>query len=181
MKSVPDPAPEPVAIDGDTPTLRLFALLEVIASQRPVLLAAKPGRGNRPAQAHAAPHAAAAGKRRHAAARSDGRQYGTGVRLRRLAENLLLNTPCMARAMPCCARWSTRSAKAATSPRCPAARCSTSTAWRPRAAALLPAFGLARAGALLGQRQALPGADDARTAPAPAGTCATGALHAQAR
>ena len=58
-----------VEVDGDTPTLRLFALLEVIASQGPAVLAAGPGRGDRAAEADAAPHAAAARRRRPAAAR----------------------------------------------------------------------------------------------------------------
>jgi hypothetical protein len=40
--------------------------------------------------------------------------------------------------------------------------------------------GLARAGALLGQRQAVPESDGSRPAPAPAGPCAAGGLHARA-
>ena len=53
---------------------------------------------------------------------SDGRHYGTGVRLRRLAENLLLNDTLHGARHAVLRTWSTRSARAATSPRCRAAR-----------------------------------------------------------
>jgi len=52
----------------------------------------------------------------------DGRHYGTGVRLRRLAENLLLNDTHHGARHAVLRHLSTRSAKAATSRRCRAAR-----------------------------------------------------------
>ncbi len=82
---------DPVEINGDTPTLRLFALLEVIASKDQYFSlqsladetdVPKPTLHRMLQQLENA----------HLLERSsDGRQYGTGVRLRRLAENLLLN------------------------------------------------------------------------------------------
>ena len=81
----------PIELHGDTPTLRLFALLEVIASKdqyfslqslvdetglpKPTL--------HRMLQQLETAHLLERG--------GDGRLFGTGVRLRRLAENLLLN------------------------------------------------------------------------------------------
>ena len=85
------PKSDPVEINGDTPTLRLFALLEVIASKDQYFSlqsladetdVPKPTLHRMLQQLENA----------HLLERSgDGRQYGTGVRLRRLAENLLLN------------------------------------------------------------------------------------------
>ena len=81
----------PLEINGDTPTLRLFALLEVIASKDQYFslqsladetALPKPTLHRMLQQLEAA----------HLLSRSgDGRLYGTGLRLRRLAENLLLN------------------------------------------------------------------------------------------
>jgi DNA-binding IclR family transcriptional regulator len=81
----------PPEINGDTPTLRLFALLEVIASKDQYFslqsladetALPKPTLHRMLQQLEAA----------HLLSRSgDGRLYGTGLRLRRLAENLLLN------------------------------------------------------------------------------------------
>ena len=85
------PKSDPVEINGDTPTLRLFALLEVIASKDQYFSlqsladetdVPKPTLHRMLQQLENA----------HLLERSsDGRQYGTGVRLRRLAENLLMN------------------------------------------------------------------------------------------
>ena len=80
-----------MAIDGDTPTLRLFALLEVIASRDQLFSLQglveeiglpKPTLHRMLAQLEVAGLLQREG---------DGRHYSTGVRLRRLAENLLLN------------------------------------------------------------------------------------------
>jgi DNA-binding IclR family transcriptional regulator len=85
------PKSDLVEINGDTPTLRLFALLEVIASKDQYFSLQslvdetdlpKPTLHRMLQQLESA----------HLLERSaDGRHYGTGVRLRRLAENLLLN------------------------------------------------------------------------------------------
>ncbi len=87
----PPPKADPVEVSGDTPTLRLFALLEVIASKDQYFSlqsladetdVPKPTLHRMLQQLENA----------HLLERSgDGRQYGTGVRLRRLAENLLMN------------------------------------------------------------------------------------------
>ncbi len=95
MKSVPTPpaAPTaaPVEINGDTPTLRLFALLEVIASKDQFFslqgLAEETGIP-KPTLHRMLQQLESAGLLERGA---DSRQYGTGVRLRKLAENLLLN------------------------------------------------------------------------------------------
>ena len=78
-------------INGDTPTMRLFALLEVVASkdqlfslQELVEDTALP----KPTLHRMLQQLEGAGLLQRAA---DGRRYGTGTRLRRLAENLLLN------------------------------------------------------------------------------------------
>lgn len=91
MKSVPILPHIPVEINGETPTLRLFALLEVMASKDQFFslqqlaeetLIPKPTLHRMLQQLENA----------GLLARSmDNRQYGTGVRLRKLAENLLLN------------------------------------------------------------------------------------------
>ena len=80
--------PEP---GGDTPTLRLFALLEVIAAkdQRYSLQALVEETGlPKPTLHRMLQQLESAGLLQR---ESDGRHYGTGTRLRRLAENLLLN------------------------------------------------------------------------------------------
>ena len=85
------PKSDPVEINGDTPTLRLFALLEVIASKDQYFslqgLADETG-VPKPTLHRMLQQLESA----HLLERSgDGRHFGTGVRLRRLAENLLLN------------------------------------------------------------------------------------------
>jgi hypothetical protein len=118
---------------AESPTLRLFALLETHCGARPACISLQSlVEDTGLAQAQRAPHAAAA--RKPAAccsAKATGRHYGTGVRLRRLAENLLLNSSLHGARHACCARWSTNSARAATSPPSSVARWSTSTASRP--------------------------------------------------
>jgi IclR family acetate operon transcriptional repressor len=82
---------EPAALDGDTPTLRLFALLEVIASKDQLfsLQALVEATGlPKPTLHRMLQQLEAANLLQR---EGDGRQYGTGVRLRRLAENLLMN------------------------------------------------------------------------------------------
>lgn len=78
-------------IDGDTPTMRLLALLEIIAAkdqlfslQRLVEETGLP----KPTVHRMLQQLESAGMLQRD---SDGRHYGTGFRLRRLAENLLLN------------------------------------------------------------------------------------------
>lgn len=76
---------------GDTPTMRLFALLEVIAAkdQRYSLQALVEETGlPKPTLHRMLQQLEGAGLLQR---EGDGRQYGTGTRLRRLAENLLLN------------------------------------------------------------------------------------------
>lgn len=84
----PDPAETG---SGDTPTMRLFALLEVIASKDERLslqrLVAETGLP-KPTLHRMLQQLEGAGLLRR---EDDGRHYGTGVRLRRLAENLLRN------------------------------------------------------------------------------------------
>jgi IclR family acetate operon transcriptional repressor len=87
MKIVQLTKSEPV----DTPTMRLFALLEVIASkdQRYSLQALVAETGlPKPTLHRMLQQLETAGLLQR---ESDGRHYGTGTRLRRLAENLLLN------------------------------------------------------------------------------------------
>ena len=81
----------PVEVNGDTPTLRLFALLEVIAAKDQYFslqsladetAVPKPTLHRMLQQLEGAQLLERSG---------DGRHYGTGVRLRRLAENLLMN------------------------------------------------------------------------------------------
>ena len=85
------PLPEPAELGGDTPTLRLIALLEVIAAkdervslQRLVEDTGLP----KPTLHRMLQQLESAGLLQR---EGDGRLYGTGVRLRRLAENLLMN------------------------------------------------------------------------------------------
>jgi IclR family acetate operon transcriptional repressor len=85
------PPPEPARIDGDTPALRLFALLEVIAGRDQLFnlqwLVDETGLP-KPTVHRMLQQLEAAGMLQR---ESDGRHYSTGLRLRRLAENLLLN------------------------------------------------------------------------------------------
>ena len=91
MKSVPAPVQAPVEINGDTPTLRLFALLEVVASKDQFFslqnLAEETGMP-KPTLHRMLQQLESAGLLERS---GDGRQYGTGVRLRKLAESLLFN------------------------------------------------------------------------------------------
>lgn len=87
MERIPE-----VAVSGDTPTMRLFALLELIASKDHFVslqgLVEETGLP-KPTLHRMLQQLEAAGLLFR---QSDGRQYGTGTRLRRLAENLLLNS-----------------------------------------------------------------------------------------
>lgn len=78
--------------DGDTPALRLFGLLEVIAARDQAFnlqaLVEETGLP-KPTLHRMLQQLEAAGLIQR---NGDGRQYGTGLRLRRLAENLLLNS-----------------------------------------------------------------------------------------
>jgi IclR family transcriptional regulator, acetate operon repressor len=81
-----------VDLDGDTPTLRLFALLEVIAGRDQLfsLQALVDETGlPKPTLHRMLQGLESAGLLQR---ESDGRHYSTGVRLRRLAENLMLNS-----------------------------------------------------------------------------------------
>ena len=91
MKVVKIQKPEGLEAGADTPTIRLFALLEIIASkdQRYTLPALVEETGlPKPTVHRMLQQLEAAGLLRR---EGDSRQYGTGTRLRRLAENLLLN------------------------------------------------------------------------------------------
>lgn len=91
MKSVPTPTPAPVEISGDTPTLRLFALLETVASKDQFFSLqslAEETNIPKPTLHRMLQQLESAGLLERS---GDSRQYGTGVRLRKLAENLLLN------------------------------------------------------------------------------------------
>lgn len=84
--------PEPVAIDGDTPTLRLFSLLEVIArkSRFFTLPALVEETGlPKPTLHRMLQQLESAGMIQREA---DGRHYGMALRLRRLGEDLLFNS-----------------------------------------------------------------------------------------
>ena len=91
MKLVQALAPDSSDFLGDTPALRLFALLELMAGRDRLYtlqdLVEETGYP-KPTLHRMLGQLEAAGllQREH-----DGRQYGTGVRLRQLAENLLLN------------------------------------------------------------------------------------------
>ena len=91
MKVVQELKPDPAEPNGDTPAMRLIGLLEVIASkderyslQRLVEETKLP----KPTLHRMLQQLEAAGLLQR---EGDGRLYGTGVRLRRLAENLLMN------------------------------------------------------------------------------------------
>jgi IclR family acetate operon transcriptional repressor len=91
MKRVPTPVQSPVEINGDTPTLRLFALLEVVASKDQFFSLqslAEETSIPKPTLHRMLQQLERAGLLERS---GDSRQYGTGVRLRKLAENLLLN------------------------------------------------------------------------------------------
>lgn len=82
--------PEP-GVNGDTPTMRLFSLLELIATKDH--LVSLPGLVEetglpKPTLHRMLQQLEAAGL---LVRQGDGRHYGTGIRLRRMAENLLLN------------------------------------------------------------------------------------------
>jgi IclR family transcriptional regulator, acetate operon repressor len=83
--------PDPAAVNGDTPTMRLFSLLELIAAKDQLVtlqgLVEETGMP-KPTLHRMLQQLESAGLLiRHAG----GRHYGTGERLRSLAENLLLN------------------------------------------------------------------------------------------
>lgn len=91
MKSVPKSKSDAVEISGDTPTLRLFALLEVLASKDQFFSLqglAEETSIPKPTLHRMLQQLESAGLLERSV---DGRHYGTGVRLRKLAENLLLN------------------------------------------------------------------------------------------
>src|ERR1700712_4040124 len=91
MKIVPPSQPLLATLDGDTPTMRLFALLEVIASKDQLFslhaLAEETGLP-KPTLHRMLQQLESANLLQR---EGDGRHYSTGVRLRRLAENLMLN------------------------------------------------------------------------------------------
>lgn len=91
MKAVHTPAAALVEINGDTPTMRLFSLLEVMASRDQLFslqgLVEETGLP-KPTLHRMLQQLESAGLLQRA---DDGRHYSTGQRLRRLAENLLLN------------------------------------------------------------------------------------------
>ena len=91
MKVVPALKPAAPELNGDTPTIRLFALLEVVATKdQPYSLQALVQETGlpKPTLHRMLQQLEAAGLLQR---EDDGRHYGTGRRLRRLAENLLLN------------------------------------------------------------------------------------------
>jgi DNA-binding IclR family transcriptional regulator len=89
--TVPMTKGDPARLDGDTPTLRLFALLEVIAEKDQFFtlqgLVEETGLP-KPTLHRMLQQLESAGMLQRD---GDGRHYSTGVRLRRMAENLLLN------------------------------------------------------------------------------------------
>ena len=96
MKIVPKPVAakagtEPIELHGDTPALRLFSLLELIASRDQLFslqgLVDETGLP-KPTMHRMLQQLEAAGLLQR---EDDGRRYSTGLRLRRLAESLLLN------------------------------------------------------------------------------------------
>jgi DNA-binding IclR family transcriptional regulator len=91
MKIVNPDKVETAGLDGDTPALRLFALLEVIAArdQRYSLQALVEETGLPKPTLHRMLQQLEAAGFLHRD--GDGRHYGTGTRLRRLAQNLLQN------------------------------------------------------------------------------------------
>ncbi|MDD2875211.1 MAG: IclR family transcriptional regulator [Azoarcus sp.] len=94
ITQIPHPSatqPEITRIDGDTPTLRLFALLEVIAQKNQFFslhsLVEETGLP-KPTLHRMLQQLESAGMLQRD---GDGRHYSTGMRLRRMAEQLLLN------------------------------------------------------------------------------------------
>jgi IclR family transcriptional regulator, acetate operon repressor len=91
MQIDPPQRAEPAAINGDTPAMRLFSLLEVIASRDQLYslqgLVDETGLP-KPTLHRMLQQLEAGGLLQR---QDDGRHYSTGVRLRRLAEKLLLN------------------------------------------------------------------------------------------
>ena len=91
MEQISELVPSAYQLDGDTPTLRLFALLELIATQDKFVslqsLVEETGMP-KPTLHRMLQQLEGAGLLTR---QGDGRHYGTGTRLRRLAENLLLN------------------------------------------------------------------------------------------
>ncbi len=91
MKIVPRNTTGPVELIGDTPTMRLFALLEVMASRDQLFslqgLVEETGLP-KPTLHRMLQQLESAGLLQR---EDDGRHYSTGLRLRQLAENLLLN------------------------------------------------------------------------------------------
>ncbi|MEO7399616.1 MAG: IclR family transcriptional regulator [Polaromonas sp.] len=91
MEIVKTLKPDLLEINGDTPTLRLFSLLEAIATKDQMFslqALAEEIHIPKPTLHRMLQQLEAAGLLERSA---DGRHYGTGARLRRLAENLLLN------------------------------------------------------------------------------------------
>lgn len=91
MKAVPNTSTPPVEINGETPTLRLFSLLEVVASKDQFFsLQGLSEETNipKPTLHRMLQQLEGAGLLERS---GDSRQYGTGIRLRKLAENLLIN------------------------------------------------------------------------------------------
>lgn len=96
--SAPDPAPAPApgpidetSLVGETPTLRLISLLELIASKDAFVSLQSLTQETdlpKPTLHRMLQQLEGAGL---LIRQADGRQFGTGARLRRLAENLLLN------------------------------------------------------------------------------------------
>ena len=89
--NAPETVATPAAINGDTPALRLFSLLELIASRDQFFslqsLVEETGLP-KPTLHRMLQQMESAGLLQR---QDDGRHYSTGLRLRRLAENLLLN------------------------------------------------------------------------------------------
>ncbi|AKU13376.1 transciptional regulator, IclR family [Azoarcus sp. CIB] len=92
MKITRSSGSEPARIDGDTPTMRLFSLLEVIAAKDQTfsLQSLVEETGLPKPTLHRMLQQLESEGLLHR--EGDGRHYSTGVRLRRLAENLLLNS-----------------------------------------------------------------------------------------
>ena len=92
MEIVRSALSQPAEINGDTPTLRLFSLLEVVASKdQPFTLQDMVEETGlpKPTLHRMLQQLESAGLLQRA---GDGRRYGAGARLRRLAESLLLNS-----------------------------------------------------------------------------------------
>lgn len=91
MKIVPSVSLAPMEINGETPTLRLFALLEAVAAKDQFFSLQSLSEETsipKPTLHRMLQQLESAGLLERS---GDSRRYGTGVRLRKLAENLLLN------------------------------------------------------------------------------------------